>query len=555
MGLWGVTPVLVTALLGAGAGSHPALVHHVADHSAVPAVSSSPNPVLSMTPAVLRQISADQWQTTVLVDDITGDCRTGQPEEIDYSLETTGPAKTETPTSLTSVILQHSDVVAATARSLKSISLTHRAVTASAVSATVPAPAEVACEVTLDFAGLAQVPSSATLVLDGSSSLQLTVSRDVTLSDYLAIPAIVGAGMALLLLILSLGLVRARDPGGRRKKPGSSKFWNHPVSATGAWTVNDSWATNITAAVAAIGSIYGITTAANSIFPGVALDRFAILIAFAGGITTAAPLFFGIMYSLWTGHHSGAPIDSTIRLPGGKNPGGPASIWTSAGAAITVPGGATAHGRVGSAQREVRVEAGQTIQIPMGSHIEIRATAIALPGGSDVIVPDESELLITNDDYPASANFAAHGHGEVSLEFPLHMEVPGGAKITVVGGAHVALPGGAEILKADGVPYVLPKDGSHFRLPQGTNMLTGTLGMVILAALVTIFGIGAEIGIGAVLAIQMSDASTAGHWGAAAIAVAIGIFTLCYSVTAIRALVDSQPGSSLSSTDGTSFTL
>ncbi len=539
MGLWGVTPVLVTALLGTAAGSHTALVHGVADHSAVAVVSSSPSPVLSMTPAVLRQISADQWQTTALVDDIPGGCPTGQPEEMDYSLDTTGPAKTETPTSLTSVAWPRSDAVSAT--------------TASAVSAPVPAPAEVACEVTLDFAGLTQVPSSATLVLDGSSSLQLTVSRDVTLFDYLTIPAIVGAGMALLLLILSLGLVRVRDSTGRRKP--LSGFWNHPVSATGAWTVNDSWATNITAAVAAIGSIYGITSAANSIFPGVALDRFAILIAFAGGITTAAPLFFGIMYSLWIGRHPGAPIDSTIRLPSGKDTDRAVRICTSAGAAITVPGGATARGRVGSADREVHVKAGQTNQIPMGSHVEIRSTAIALPGGSDVIVPGESELLITSGNYPGSVNFATKGNGNVSVDLPFYMKVPGGGKITVVGGAQVALPGGAEITKAGGATYVLPQFGSRFRLPQGTNTLTGTLGMIILAALVTIFGIGAEIGIGAVLAIQLSDASTAGHWGAAVIAAAIGVFTLCYSVTAIRALVDPQPGSSLSSTDGTSFTL
>src|ERR1700733_8851700 len=114
MGLWGVTPVLVTALLGTAAGPHPALVHGVADHSAAALVSSSPSPVLSMTPAVLRQISADEWQTTVLVDDIPGGCPIGQPEEMDYSLDTTGPAKTETPTSLTSVAWPRSDVVSAT---------------------------------------------------------------------------------------------------------------------------------------------------------------------------------------------------------------------------------------------------------------------------------------------------------------------------------------------------------------------------------------------------------------------------------------------------------
>jgi hypothetical protein len=535
MGLWGITSVFVTALLSTAAGSHPGLVHNAPDHSLVPVASSAPSPALSATAATLRQISAGLWQTTALVDDIPGNCQTGTPEDTDFSLETTGPAKTETPTSLTSAGSQRSGLAGT--------------VTASAVSAATPAQAEVSCEVTLDFAGLTQVPSSATLVLDGSSSLQLTVSRDVTLTDYLAIPAIVGGGMAVLLLLLSMAFIVIPDSRGIRKKPLSGRFWNHPVSASGAWTVNDSWATNITAAVAAIGSIYGITSAANSIFPGVALDRFAILIAFAGGIVTAAPLVFGILYSLWIGRHPGAPADSTIRLPAGKETGSSVGIRTSAGAAITIQGGATIHALPVSAGKDEHAKSGQTIQIPFGSHIEIRARAMALPGGSDVIVPDKSELLITNDDHPDSVTSA-----ESDVPLPLRIEVLDGAKITVAGGAEVALPGGAEVVEVSGACYRLPNDSS-FRLPQGTNVLTGTLGMVILAALVTIFGMGAEIGIGAVLAIQMSDATTVGHWGAAVIAGAIGIFTLFYSVTAIRALVHPQPGSSLSATDGTSFTL
>ena len=95
----------------------------------------------------------------------------------------------------------------------------------------------------------------------------------------------------------------------------------------------------------------------------------------------------------------------------------------------------------------------------------------------------------------------------------------------------------------------------YFRWPQGSSSLIGTLGMVILAALVTVFGVGAELGLVAVLMVGLSDASIVGRGFAAAALAGVALFTLWYSVTAIRALADPQPGSSMSSTAGTSFTL
>ncbi len=144
---------------------------------------------------------------------------------------------------------------------------------------------------------------------------------------------------------------------------------------------------------------------------------------------------------------------------------------------------------------------------------------------------------------------------DTSLQLPVRMDVPGGAKITVAGGAEVTLPEGAAVSAPSRPPFTLSPQRSHFRLPQGSNVLTGTLGMVIVTALVTIFGIGAELGIAAVLAVGLSDASSAGRWFLGAGAVGLGIFALCYSVTALRTIADPQPGSSMSSTDGTSFTL
>ena len=81
------------------------------------------------------------------------------------------------------------------------------------------------------------------------------------------------------------------------------------------------------------------------------------------------------------------------------------------------------------------------------------------------------------------------------------------------------------------------------------------MGMVLLAAMVTMFGAGAELGILTVLTVWFSELSTAWLVIAWLVAAFVAIFALGYSVTAIRSLADPQPGSSMSSTAGTSFTL
>lgn len=75
-----------------------------------------------------------------------------------------------------------------------------------------------------------------------------------------------------------------------------------------------------------------------------------------------------------------------------------------------------------------------------------------------------------------------------------------------------------------------------------------------IAALFTMLGIGAEIGVAGVLAF-LSDAATLGRWLGFALILLVAVFALYYGATAIRALADPQPGSSMSATPGTSFTL
>jgi hypothetical protein len=50
------------------------------------------------------------------------------------------------------------------------------------------------------------------------------------------------------------------------------------------------------------------------------------------------------------------------------------------------------------------------------------------------------------------------------------------------------------------------RDG-HAQAPQGSNLLVGTLGIVVLVAMVTMFGIGMEVGLARVLTFGLSAAS------------------------------------------------
>jgi hypothetical protein len=93
------------------------------------------------------------------------------------------------------------------------------------------------------------------------------------------------------------------------------------------------------------------------------------------------------------------------------------------------------------------------------------------------------------------------------------------------------------------------------QVPAGANVLFGNLQMILAVAVVTMFGIGAEIGIAGVLAYGLSEAGQPWRVGMLAVIALVGLLTIAYAVTAIRAIADPRPGSSISSTSGTSFTL
>jgi len=82
-----------------------------------------------------------------------------------------------------------------------------------------------------------------------------------------------------------------------------------------------------------------------------------------------------------------------------------------------------------------------------------------------------------------------------------------------------------------------------------------SLGTVLAAALMTMFGIGAELGIAGTLAFGLSGASGGWRWTMLAAIGLVAVLMLIYAVTAIGALANPEPGSSTSSAPGTSFTL
>jgi hypothetical protein len=759
MSLLASAALLAMVSLGSapGAGLHPA----AATSSTNPPATPAPSP--GMTSPVLRQ-AGPRWQTTVIVNYPGTSC----PPLSAYALEASPPQEVKAP----------------------SANLSHAGTNRLG-----------ACKVALTFGGLPQVPSSASLavtVAGTTTTVPLTVVRQVSLLEYLWIPVFSGLGLVTLLWLSAVTFVRVypRDPDkhGQRRRirpfrpeiwPFRPDFWRYTITASGAWTVNDSWATNVTTVTAVIATALGATSAADALFPGVQLDRFAILNILAAGIAASAPLVFAVLYARWTARNPGPTADATIvpppvlrprnfpavrlterkrvtapaeaavqalppgtmidvvdwgdvwldaaglvipapnggiialvagtavtlqgptrlevagvvvtqpadtqartrarvhaapvvgavvtphspaqdlledgecaaRLPSGARvwlppgtlldlanghaatvvdhttamlpagalagiPAQAAVTWDErkvtfagtapvrqAGAAwpLIMPAGASAtiprdspvtfgqvscgslpvitapdgaeillYGKAviaavsGTGQWPASAEPGTKIELPLGTRVEIcGGKALALPGGSDVLVRAGSLLLIYSDAetltlsgdgitsaaaQPQRAGHADKAKAAVTLPFPVLVHAEGDTKITITGVGVVTLPRFTQVTGPRRPSFSLLAE-RRFPLPQSASMLVANMRLAIVSALVTMFAVGAELGIAGVLAFRLSDASTTGHWIGLIITAVVALFTLYYSTTAIRALADPRPGSSLSSTSGTSFTL
>jgi hypothetical protein len=77
-------------------------------------------------------------------------------------------------------------------------------------------------------------------------------------------------------------------------EPVRQPFLRRPIYASASWSFKDSWATNITALGGGVGAIAAAAGATSTVFPGVALDRFAILLALFAAVVVAGPLVLGL---------------------------------------------------------------------------------------------------------------------------------------------------------------------------------------------------------------------------------------------------------------------
>jgi hypothetical protein len=681
---------------------------------------------------VLRQVGPSEWDTTVLLTDTNPDCQPLLPENtppVTSDAARLGPGDAaagirlarsyEPPVQvapeLSKNALDFFDLLAGMpikADPAEAEKVVVAGQSAAGQTAEASAPGQSlgsSCETTLTFTGLSQVPETATLVLDqagASSEIPLTVSRNVTVTDYLGIPAIAGALITALSLLLSLRLTRRY-----RKSYGSTKEWlGHPILGSGAWTLNDSWATNISTGLVVIATVLGATTATSSLFPGLALDRFSIVNVTAGFFVAAAPVLFGILYSLFTTRHPGLTADATIGLPRLR----PATIDVPSGASITVAADTTIRDR--SANWAV-VRGGGTYQIPPGAKVQVLAgilevarpyvqvaevlsaelllqlsrdagpepddpaltaryesglqalrlaveQAIIQSGIRGAELPDDEirrriteaiegyrvraaaqDIILAAADafainlgpevvenstqgfieamqqvvldirdpaavydamaYSGTADIGIQpgsilqidkwagtltvqasdvlsqplspaqperpvpvepgvqrvrlvpatppGPSPAPLDQPVFISAAGGAKVTVTGGADITIPEGAKI-SAPRRPDDVVSKSRRLVAPQGTNVIAANVWIMLTVNILTMFGIGAELGIASVLT-DFSEATEPWRISIFIALAAVAFLVIFYAATAVRAMADPQPGSSLSSQTGTSFTL
>jgi hypothetical protein len=531
---WAVVPLLAAIFLG-GASTRAA--------AATPSVSVTG---VGTASPVLRQVGPATWATTVLVTDADSSCV--QATTAQYWLATRPYG-----------VLSGAGVPGPTGT----------------VAGTGPDGS--ACEVTVTFSKLAQVPTSAALVIDqsgASASVSLTVSRDVTLASYLGEPAIAG-GIAVGLYVLLLLFVTIYDWQGGKHYLVDKAWWRHPVIGSGAWTAGDSWATNISTGLVVVGTFLAATTATNSLFPGVALDRFTIVNVVAGVFVVAAPVLFAILYAFFTNRDPGPSADSVVKVP----PTEQVVLRVPSGATMTMVALTTVRGGLAPGP----VNAGSSYQIAPGSVIAITPAAAEDSAAEDSAAEDSAAEDSTAEDSTAEDSTAEATAGVKIIAFsgtsdlgvlpgttvhigteraypvvagdlPVSISATGGAKITVTGTADVNLPAHAIISGPRRADNLQSRTDRWLLLPQGSSVIVGRLGIMVAVNILTMFGIGAELGIAFVLA---GFSSATGGWanGIYAGLAALAGLVLWYAISATRAMANPQPGSSLSAQAGTSFTL
>jgi hypothetical protein len=531
--------LMASAFLAAATALSPGLHHGQATPSPSPAVSAVAGS------GILTQQSSGTWTTTVVLQ-ASAVCLS----RLSYDLVTTPPGRPAAGT-----ITRLRPVQAATAAPVRC-----------------PSPAAQDEEVTVAFQ-LSSVPAAATLVVadrPGGPAIApvaiavTTVHRFVPLSEYLWVPVICGAALAAALLAVICAVALARF---RRQRPDKNRasFWRKPIYASAAWTFKDSWATNIGFGATAVAATLTGAGAVSTLLPGVQLDRYAILLSICGAIIVAAPLVFGILYALLSGSRGMVPDNATLTFPPDETGVRRCEIQVAGGASVTLPA--------------PPASSGHPIPVAPGQNIVIEDVTAVLPGDSTIVLMGigNNGLRVLAPDatggVPAPHASVRHladashrddpapdGYGSPELQVTTPTGGQGKAvpfaTIKVTGFATMMLPTGttARAPEPDGkVMRFAPR--TVLRIPLGDNVMVADFRSLIPAALVTMFGIGAQLGTLGVLAFWLSNRTAAVRCGALAVIIVMAVTVLAYAIATTLALSDSKPGSAMTADSATSATL
>jgi hypothetical protein len=375
---------------------------------------------------------------------------------------------------------------------------------------------------------------------------------------------LIGVGLVLLLVVITgaIGVPYTADEV-RTAFLYRKKFWTARFYASAAWTFSDSGATNITALGTAMVAILASSATLSALFPGIDLNPFIIVNIACGAIVVAAPLLFGIANVVITRHSPVAPVDAMVTTQADT------IISVPSGASIMVPGGALI--RTVGGQVRARVNPGGTIPVPPGGSLTVAAGGMmSLPSGTAVAIGPIALLTMGTSTCIAAGDLAPPqpqpaGCRPLLFTRPAaapNPQVSAGEQITVTTGAIMTITGAADIFFRAGTTMTA-LGGRAMRLgadttitvPSSSNVMVAGMGSLLPAAALTMFGIGTEIGLIAVLAVHYSRATHSGQIAAGIISAGVAAGLALYGATAIRALADPTPGSSLNAEARSSFIL
>jgi hypothetical protein len=164
-------------------------------------------------------------------------------------------------------------------------------------------------------------PATGWLVAQDSGSTSPAVVVPFQVRE--TIPSAALGWIFLLSVLLAAAIVFVVNAIVRRDPPaGISPDWSHPLPATTTWG-KDSWASNITALGAILGTILATTGFLSDVFPGLATGAFLGMSPAYGGLLLLAPLLYTAMYK------DGSPIF------GGALVAGWVTIWAAMGELLT----------------------------------------------------------------------------------------------------------------------------------------------------------------------------------------------------------------------------